>query len=363
MTIQMLQAHKPYQSKWGKYLRAPDVFFTILEKGRGKLVRLGDIAEVRFGIKTGANEFFYLQPLGMTVKQVAELRERDPKARVRVKNGAGWEGEIEAAWLRPVIKSPREIRTLKVRLEDLRYLVFMPPEDVREAIERGDRGPWRGYPLAEAYIRWGEGQGYHRRSTCRSRPRWWDLGKREASKVNCNYLVDDHMRFYVSEVGFFVSDNFQELHRCNFIEAALLSMSIIQIWCELGGRTPFGGGLLKVQTYEVDSLTIFDYSLFKQIDIFIFAFDHYSLQPIRSIFDELGFTLCRRRGCKSNEHPYEFVEPEALTLEQVRMASPDRFALDEVVFDALGLTQEERLQVYQAVAQLVKDRLVKARSV
>ncbi|MFQ6044077.1 MAG: Eco57I restriction-modification methylase domain-containing protein, partial [Candidatus Poribacteria bacterium] len=48
-------------NKWGgKYLRAPDIFFTILEKGKGKLVRLGDIAEVRFGIKTGANEFFYL---------------------------------------------------------------------------------------------------------------------------------------------------------------------------------------------------------------------------------------------------------------------------------------------------------------
>jgi hypothetical protein len=35
-------------NKWGgKYLRAPDIFFTILEKGKGKLVRLGDIAEVR----------------------------------------------------------------------------------------------------------------------------------------------------------------------------------------------------------------------------------------------------------------------------------------------------------------------------
>jgi type I restriction-modification system DNA methylase subunit len=48
-------------NKWGgKYLRAPDIFFTILEKGKDKLVRLGDVAEVRFGIKTGENVFFYL---------------------------------------------------------------------------------------------------------------------------------------------------------------------------------------------------------------------------------------------------------------------------------------------------------------
>ena len=47
--------------KWGgKYLRAPDVFFTILDKGKEKLVKLSDVAEVRFGIKTGVNEFFYL---------------------------------------------------------------------------------------------------------------------------------------------------------------------------------------------------------------------------------------------------------------------------------------------------------------
>ena len=54
--------HLPYKgNKWGgRYLRAPTIFHKILEKGGDNLVRLGDIAEVRFGIKTGANEFFYL---------------------------------------------------------------------------------------------------------------------------------------------------------------------------------------------------------------------------------------------------------------------------------------------------------------
>jgi len=48
--------------KWGgKYLRAPDIFFTILKKGKDKLVKLGDIAEVRRGFTTGCNEFFYVE--------------------------------------------------------------------------------------------------------------------------------------------------------------------------------------------------------------------------------------------------------------------------------------------------------------
>jgi hypothetical protein len=88
------------------------------------LVRLGDIAEVRFGIKTGANEFFYLEPVGTTVAELFRAGAQQPsQPTVRVRNGAGWQGELETAWLRPVIKSPRELKTLRVRLEDLRYLV------------------------------------------------------------------------------------------------------------------------------------------------------------------------------------------------------------------------------------------------
>jgi len=39
------------------------------------------------------------------------------------------------------------------------------------------------------------------------------------------------------------------------------------------------------------------------------------------------------------------------------------FGPHAAVFEQLGLIQEERLEVYRAVAQLVKERLVKARSV
>jgi tRNA G10 N-methylase Trm11 len=47
-------------SKWGRYLRADDVFFNVIERGEGRLKRLSEFANVRFGVKTGANEFFYV---------------------------------------------------------------------------------------------------------------------------------------------------------------------------------------------------------------------------------------------------------------------------------------------------------------
>ena len=50
--------------------------------------------------------------------------------------------------------------------------------------------------------------------------------------------------------------------------------------------------------------------------------------------------------------------------EQKPNALSDRKALDDIVFDILGLTEEERKEVYwTAVCELVKNRLEKARSV
>ena len=64
-----------------------------------------------------------------------------------------------------------------------------------------------------------------------------------------------------------------------------------------------------------------------------------------SIFTELGF------------------EPNKSILEQEPNPLPDRKAFDNMVFDALGLTEEKHKEVYWAVAELVKNRLEKGKSV
>src|SRR5437016_7245160 len=40
-------------SKWGVYLRAPDLYFELMERFGGAFVPLGEIAEVRYGFKSG----------------------------------------------------------------------------------------------------------------------------------------------------------------------------------------------------------------------------------------------------------------------------------------------------------------------
>ncbi len=57
---------------------------------------------------------------------------------------------------------------------------------------------------------------------------------------------------------------------------------------------------------------------------------------------------------------YSNICPKEVSLERVL---PDRRALDAVVFEVLGLSESEQLEVYRAVVALVKSRLVKAQSV
>ncbi|MCS6863310.1 MAG: hypothetical protein NZT92_23630 [Abditibacteriales bacterium] len=52
-----------------------------------------------------------------------------------------------------------------------------------------------------------------------------------------------------------------------------------------------------------------------------------------------------------------------LQAERLELNQPDRRALDEVVFEALGLTAGEREAVYEAVVELVRRRLAKAHAV
>ncbi len=153
-------------NKWGgKYLRAPDIFFTILEKGRGKLVPLGHLAEVRRGFTTGANEFFYLD------------QERIQQ----------W--GIEEEFLKPVIKSPRECRSIVIKPEDLKYKIFMCHKDKREL---------EGTAALE-YIKWGESQGFHLRPSCRERPRWWDVGKRQSPAFCLGYDTHERIGIYCND--------------------------------------------------------------------------------------------------------------------------------------------------------------------
>jgi len=132
------------------------------------------------------------------------------------------------------------------------------------------------------------------------------------------------------------------------IRARSLALYLNSTFCvlqrELFGVTNLGGGAIK---FSGDDLRMFLFPL-KLIQGFSFPTeDRFIAREIKSIFEEIG--VYPLSGTQINEQ-----EPAPL---------PDRKALDDIVFDALGLSEEERKQVYRAVCQLVWERISKAKSV
>jgi len=326
-------------NKWGgKYLRAPEIFFKILEKVKDKLVRLGDIAEVKRGFTTGANEFFYLEPTGKPA----------PKGLLHVKNSAGWEGYIEEEFLKPVIKSPRELKTIIVREEDLKYRVFMCHKSKEQL-----KGTY-----AMKYIEWGEGQGYHKRPTCAPRPRWWELPYLKFSSFIFKKGYGDFFaQFLVENRNIFIDQTFY-YWECEDPEiwSIYLNSSFFIMFLEISTSTGLGEGLLRPTTFEIENIVL---PQPEAIELHYLKTNRFLTRPIKSIFEELGFPKCDQRNCKHPEHPYEYVKPEEVSFDRIM---PDRRELDKIVFETLGLTEEEQLEVYRAVLELVKNRLLKAKS-
>ena len=267
------------------------------------LVRLGDIAEVRFGIKTGANKFFYLD-----------------KERIK-------EWGIEDEFLVPVIKSPRECKGIRIRAEELKFKVFMCHKDKKNL--KGTN--------ALKYIQWGEKQGFNERPSCKGRRFWW-----ECPDLNGNM-------FWVKEtndrLGVFLSDNYM-LCDCRLYYANgdvrlqnSVNSTLFGFISEILSRGGLGEGAKSLMVYEVNNLLTIAPVLMNTSHALL------EKRDLKSIFDELG------------------INPNLPIRDQKPTPLPDRKALDDVVFDILGLKQEERDEVYWAVCGLVKNRLEKARSV
>ncbi|MFH1048310.1 MAG: DNA methyltransferase, partial [Patescibacteria group bacterium] len=268
--------------KWGgKYLRAPDIFFTILEKGKDKLVKLGDIAEVRFGIKTGVNKFFYL-----TNEQIAKWK-------------------IEKEFLKPVIKSPRECKSILVDPKDLKYKIFICNKSKVEL--KGTN--------ALRYIEWGESKKFNKIPTVSNRKYWWqnpDFG----SKIFMQMSYNDIFRFWYSKDEIRCDARLYTISLKSEEDVYLLNSTISAFIIELFGRANLGEGALDFKVYEADQILVLDKEKIKtKINREIF------LRPIKSIFEECGID-------PKSDVPIEKQIPKPL---------PDRAELDKIVFDALDL--------------------------
>lgn len=341
--------------KWGGILiRAPRIFYVILDKGKDKLVRLGDIAEVKRGFTTGANEFFYLEPIKNPIKwpvcKICGRVHKPEEGLVAVRNKAGWEGYIEEEFLRPVIKSPQESKKISLTAVDLETLVLICLHSKSE-LKRMKK------LHVLNYITWGEQKGYHRKPTCASRPLWHKLEPnndfemvipRTFNTVYLCYLNADG-RVNFSDRFYGINSN----HGEKYVLVSFLNSTLFALFSESVAKQGLGLGALDLNIREFVEIYVLSKNAISssQVQQLLQAFERMANREIKSIFEELGLPKPNRDLSNIN--------PDDVSLDKVM---PDRRALDKVIFEALGLTEEEQLEVYKAVVELVKQRLAKAKT-
>jgi hypothetical protein len=125
--------------------------------------------------------------------------------------------------------------------------------------------------------------------------------------------------------------------------AAYLNSTIFWLLYETLGDKNQGQGVVGL---SMDSFLSLKLPIIIDVGM-ITPFDKLRTRDIKNIFEECGIDP------RSNV-PIEKQEPKPMA---------DRAELDKIVFDALGLTEDERKEVYRAVCQLVWNRISKANSI
>lgn len=317
---------KGESAKWGLYIRAPQVYFDILREAGDKLVPLSEVADVRRGYTTGINEFFYLEPLGPG----------DKPGWLRVKNSRGWIGEMEEACLRPVIKSPKEAKSMVIDPADLKYRIFLPPIDPQaDDLEVELR---MNYPLAYQYVRWGaqqrttQGQPWPNVPSVSGRKAWWLVRVPTIPNAFWPKSFNDKFAIYSNPYQILSSDRFYEIivqkDSNKELLFSVLNCSLISLMMEIIGRVNLGEGALDNMTYEAQICLI--------------------PNPEKISTDQEKKILLAYQKISSRS-----IKPIAQEIKQ-----KDRQALDASVLEALGLDPKRYLpQIYQGLVEMVNERL------
>jgi len=315
--------------KWGgKYLRAPDIYFVLMNKLNDKAIKLSEICEILPGCYSGINDFFYI-----------DKNNRD-------------EFKIEKKYLTPLIRSAKSLDSLKIS-NDSEYFVLEIDQ-----LEKSNLGP----NLTE-YINWGETQVTRKRQktsagipwpkteSVKTRKYWYSIPKNNLRKTNLFMQYVASSRFYCpySDIPL-VSD--RSFHRIFPYDKAmtkglsLILNSTFQCFLVmLFGRSNLGQGALKFEASDARKLISINPKLIPDFDENIL--NELGKRNIESVFIESGID-------PKSEVPIKDQHPQPL---------PDRKVVDDIVFNVIGLNDEERREVYRSLCQLVWNRVNKAKSV
>ncbi len=356
------QTGEYYGGKWGVYLRAPDLWFELLDKYGARLAPLGKIADVRFGVKSGKDCFFFpkdcsaeclqthKEPIDFEATYGVPRREVESGKVKLVQCGKGY-GEIrpiEAEYLEPEVHTIMDIDGYSVRAGDCSRWVLL----------LGERRSEIGGEYTLRYVNWGERQRYHTGPTCSSRARsdrgWYDLTGHKRGALfwpmaqqykhtvpaNDDDLICNHRLFDVSPKDF---------------GPAVLGGLLNSTWVLLSkyqfGRPVGVEGHLDTEVIDVKMMLVPDPS----------GAPEASRERVGRAFDKLKkrkvlYFLSERR-LREMAYRQAGKADELLKLsDECELDMADRRELDEAVLDLMGVrSKKKRQELTDALYEYLRD--------
>ncbi|MFX1504766.1 MAG: N-6 DNA methylase [Promethearchaeota archaeon] len=364
------------KSKWGVYFRAPKDYFHILEILENKLINLGEVAYIRRGFTSGANEFFYVGKPGETNSLFkSEWDQETGQLLLYLKDEfiineflvQGFHPSkpmflIEKEyWMHPIdithksfswqysykdndgsiwvpnylVKSPRELKTYKIQEDDLKYIVILIPNlNSDKKLKSG----------IKKYICWGEswipatGKKFNQRPTCCSRKSWYSLPSNEYESFNllCLMTINDRFPFFYNPYDFYFD---ARLYGIKFLQEndllpyyfLLLNSLLTTLQMELLGRSNLGEGGLDIKVYEYELIKVPKYEFLNKILI----------EEVNNAF--LQFL---------KYSPYSIIQETPKQIKQIT---------NELVARIFKLPQKMMVSLFNELRKLVEMRIEKAK--
>lgn len=305
--------------KWGSlYFRAPSIITNILDSLKDKFIELSEIGHIRYPIKTGINEFFFLDE-----ERILEY---------------GISGEF----LVPVLKSPKGIQLLEILATKLDTKLFTCNYTLDELESKKKIG-------AINYIKWGQQQTTILKqqsigeipwpevpSIRNNRPSWYSINRIPPADIFCSRFIDRRFFFCFTSDDLIEDQTFyglilhEQFKSEKSLIVALLNSTLVYSLLEVFGRTSLGKGALQYTKNDFTMLPILDPRKMpdKLKDKLVSKFNLILNREIKPIFDEVQQT--------------------------------DRREFDKLIFDWLGLSGKEVDEIYSSLTNLVSQRLEKS---
>jgi len=326
---------------WGAtFLRAPEIYFKILQKAKDFLIPLHKIADVRYGIKSGNNDFFYVEDL---TEKALNMSRENYELQFGVsrmgKGGINWEKYgwyysdltktpyiMEREFFVPLYKTQSEAENLSVKPDKLKFSVLMCSEP-KEHLEN---------TRLIKYISDAEAKGIHSAPTLKSRAIWYNLKP--------SAFIGDFI--FPSKIGEYyrLADNRTAKVLCDKVNYAIkvkpaydkdllfavLNSTLFRFLIDLFARQ------MVVKVSDVDVYVV-NNTLIPQPEV---------LAPYATELKKAMETLGKREQMSIFEETLQ----------------ADRKALDVLIFKALGLDESDLETLYTEARNYVKERASKSDS-